>query len=345
MLINRENLLAKLQVVYKTVASTDRVHVQQLFCFTQGTIRSFDGVCGTLCKFDVGVNACVDADQFMQVVKSLPGNFEMHQDARGKIVIRYNDNKSEIELLAESTARFPDFIPKNFQPLLDKESGLAGAVSTLFDLNNTEARTPQFSGIGIKGKFLYALDGNRTTRAELKVPCANPYTIPIHAGLLFSSLGDPSLLVGNRNLLAAIYSEFLIATQLNASDAPTTAIDQQIELSDKQQVFCQFPVELLPALVRCKSFANEKTSGVKLSYAGGKLEVSSSVESKGGIREVIECHLPIDFKIHVQPTHLLDILKRTRVANLASLQLSNGRFLRFNGAGFNHIMCLMSPTT
>lgn len=340
MKVDIKTFLEKLQIVGKTVASSDKVPLFRSFCIKDNFIKSYDGICGTICRYDLpGIEGCTDAGQFLALVKSIGTDFDLSQEDSG---FRITSATTDVLLPTSPVGRFPDFLPKNHHQVLGPDSGLAAAFRTCLRLTD-DSKIPHYSGVGINGSHVYASDGSRATRCDLNVPASSLYTIPRSTASRIAENSDPAKVFGNKNCLAFTYEKSLLVTQLNAVDVPTVAIDSQID-AFANPINVELPENFAESLSRCKLFADEKTSGASFTAGDGKLQIACKAKGRGNITETLDCGFKNAFSVFVHPSNTLDILKLTRSIDLSSLLCQNPRCIRFNGVKFSHLVCLMSPT-
>lgn len=339
MLIDHAKFLSMLQTVFKTVAGDDKIPIYKNFCFQNANVLSYDGICGTACRFTTGVRACVNAEHFMQTISSLSGDFELTQDeSLGQLYIRYKG--SEIEIPTQSPQGFPDFIPKTYSEIYGADSLLGEALQVLLKLTS-ESKTPQFSGVGFYGQYAYATDGSRATRFHVNGNCPGLYSIPLKSARKLAALGTPVRVVGNKHCLVAMYPTHLFVTQLNAVNVPVTAIENQFA-NVSAAWKARLPDELVQTLKRCRLYANEKSSGTQIKSMSNYMVIESQAQGRGKIKERIDHALNHDFDINVNASQIIEAMSLTNEINLYDIMRGDARFMRFEGPRFSHLACLMA---
>lgn len=330
--IAKRDLLAALDRVRSTVASSDTIALHKHFCFQGGSVRTYNGKAGTLTALEMGgMDFCIQADKFYRLMNSLFEHIDFSfNPANGNLNIKSGGNKSLLN--TTDTKAFPHFIPSKLEPWTDCFDLVSQMNKVLFSVGK-DAMKPQLLGVGIRGEYVYSSDLKRMSRARLSSAVASQCTIPADSVEHLVKLGQPTSISKAGGGILAYYeaTKTFYYGPTTAGDFPFNIADSTFTAATGNQ-FYTFPPGLLAALDRVVLLASSEETSVIIQNAKveDKFYLSIYTESQDGTAdEHLEWLYPHEFKFKVAPQLLKQAWENYSYCDLTDVASGINRMLRF----------------
>lgn len=277
------------------------------------------------CSVSSPGRVAVAARHFQEVVRKMPRGTVTLSLKGERCEVRYGDGKGWAEFPTQNADEFPKL------PELkgDGNASLAGdALARLLERTSyaasSEETRPQLNGIlvqgGDKGLSLVATDGHRLARAALKGGFAGisreGVIVPRRAlGAVGRTAEEATSAVeitvaASRNQagFAAHVGEFRVEIMTRLLDGPYPNYEQVIPKDNPYELSVS-RVDLMDAVDRASSHADNVTRQVRLALRKGRVQVSSSTEVGAGSEDVAATYSGEDMDLGYNATYLMDILR------------------------------------
>ena len=311
-------------------------------CLRGGLMSAYDGCYGVISRSPFpDICCCVPADRLETVVRGLSGDIAVSQVKHGLVL---KSGRHTTRLQTADATPFPEILPTHVWPYYTGADFVAALERIAFCASDESARTARFSGAGFRGRYCYATDGHRASRADLSGEVESPISIPRGALRRILSFGEPSRIHRDDNRLVCSYDEHhtVVVASVSALAYPFDAIDQQFGRVLRPADDCVFPDEMVSATQRvCGLLGTQSHKEIRLENTAAGVLTVRSVESEIGLsEEQLSWDYQTPFQVKLDAGLFIDAVKRTRKGNLTDVVTGGRSHIRFYGKEFEHVLAL-----
>ena len=337
--MNSQEVKEILELVSLATTTTANIDTYRNLCFRDGQVSAFNGEFGIICKSPLEINCCVSATMLLNVLKNIPGEFEI-KDEGNSISIVSGSFRSVIA--TSDNVSFPKILPENLVPMPQVEALFSVMKLVSFCCGDSE-KFLHFHGVGVKDNKIYATDGKRAARLELPVSCTEPFVLPKKALKIAEKLGDTKTFFRSENVLVFAYPErsLILVCCLESGKCPFEASDSVFDSEIDPNYDVELPEELPAIINRVVSISKNRTSrSILVGCTENTLLIGCDEKELGASNEMISWKCPYEFTFYINADYLLEVLEITHKANLQDIVCGQSRFLRFKDGSFQCMVAL-----
>lgn len=336
--VDKKEFLESLNRVYPTKA-TSRLNDQlKCFCFQEDRVCTYNGQAGTVTACDLGgAEFCIQADRLWNVVNAMPGEMKLNFEDEQLIV---SSGRNRTTLCTEANTGFPDIIPENSELFYDEHDLLEALLRVSFSIGYDPTK-PELLGAAVIGNHIYASDGNRITRVDIKGNVAEALNIPASTIEHISKLGEPDyFFCANKSQIGCIYkdTQTVYVSSTLEGNFPVTMCEEVLKYSG-DDYYIEFPEELEAAISRVSILVPADDPDIIIENTEDGLNIRTASEL-GDSNDWLDWNFTEKFMFAVHPAYMLATLKKCRNVDLTEVISGQGRFLQFFSEGFSHILGL-----
>lgn len=325
-MIDQEDLMAALSRVKPAVAHSKMNELFRCVVFRNDRLMSFNGNSGIVTKSGIsGVHLAVDADKFVQIVSQLSGQVVLDQQD-GSLVI--TNNRARFKISTAPASRFPDFVPTGMVRWCKSNDFVDAIRKVSFTICNDLSRAA-LVGVGVRGPYVYSLDGKRITRARMTEPATSPAVLSVQTANHLMKFGQPdSVLIGHGHIGAHWSSEdTLYVGALMQSNFPFDAIDGLFSTPPSEDYVVKIPTDLAKAIKLVTPVLDTSTS-IEVENDGEQL-ILSATSQFGEAKHSLPWEFKHKFKISIDSAFLLQAVLRFSFIDFSDVLVGNKRSLGF----------------
>jgi len=322
-----------------------RKPLQEVFafvCFRGGKVSTYDGVSGCITNCDVGgLEFVVHGAKFAKVLGAIDVPSVDLTVQKGWLQLKSGSFTTKIPTL--STFDFPDIMPKGADKCCEATNLIDALKIARVSMSKDEDK-PVVLGAGIRGHYVYSIDGKRVTRALLNQPASCEVSITSNAVNQLVSLGQPTYLFTAGTDLGALFSDekLIFVTRTVQASYPYAAVDKMTEDKQRADAVLLITDALSEAINRVTLFVDKTEAKLTLSCQRDLLTLSTNGQ-QGTAREEVGVSFSHTFKIHVQAERIKQTLKKLKPqsVDLTDVIYGQKRMLRFCDPNYQHCLALM----
>lgn len=351
--LQKVDLMNALDRVRQTASSSQMVQALRSFCFEGNTVRTYNGAAGTCTTLDKGElgDFCVEADRFYRLCSNLFDEIRLSFTPTGRLRVQSGSHNSHLG--AFPVTSFPETKRDGFSKLTEAMNFVECLKVVSFSVSKN-ALKPELSGIGIKGRRVYAADGKRSTCCHLTHPVSikEGLTVPAEAVEHLKKLGNPTEISvccdkdGRPNLFGAYYEQGQTFYSINLlhRNFPFVAADQRFNESPSEYVV-DFPEDTPFVIDRVKLSASKDDSDLSIESTGDGRLILRTASEEGDAIEPMAWDKTLKFKFAVNPDLFKEAFGYCRSLDLKDVVAGGEMFVKFYAPDhqeMHHILALMA---
>ncbi len=310
MLVNRKELLRKLECVADGLARTPSVSQSDCFVFKDGKLHTFNETVACILPFDLGVTGAVSSKELLQVLKKHDKDELDVFEEEGNLIIKVPQEKTSIRM--EDKIRLPLKMdsPERWRPL---PQDFWEAVSFVQNCCAKKDKKQLLTCVHLSNKWVEASDRYQVARWYIDLDLVRPILIRREAlkgaaGLSMTEFGESQSWAHFRNAAGLVLS---CRRYLEEYPNMTSFLD----VTGKT---LKLPKELDGALSRASVFADTDDLGfVRVDLRRDKLKITGT-GANGKHRAVRDCSFDgEEMSFGANPKILSEIGKKTDTAVLS----------------------------
>ena len=321
-----KELLKKLKLTLDSKGISD---YQRMIGFRNGKAMTFNGLCGTVVKCEVGFECCVFGEEFIDQISKLDEDIELSfKDP----IVHLKSGKLKAKFKTTPIVEFPDFIPKDRSELIREDPllfpGLESVAPFVGDKMNA------LGGICIVQDRIYACTEKTATRAMLSKEISDIVHIPESAVESILKFGAPTMLFRARDLVGAYYPDSVTITNQIVARFPWEQVDTAFDVEGPEVTL---PDDVKGVLKRITPSVDDSGDAT---LSGTQTHLTIATESASEDMEWQGCPEPWSCRVNLK--RFGEATKKLKVMRLGSLFTDDPRALVFVGDNYLHAMGLQS---
>ena len=305
MIINREELKQKLNILGKAYASKTPQPVLQFVKFDNDTLTMSNGSVVIISKYESGLKALIPFKQLNDICNKLNGN---------ELDIAIDNNQAIIKCGRSRYAlNIGDFNEYPLYSVLNVDNEIkinSNAFKTCISKINfacgKNEKRPILTGINF-GEFAVSTDSFKLARYDASFGL-NCTIASSDISNLISILNTEEVIVKNNKHTASFeFGDTIYQTRLLEGNYPDTSR----LISDNFVIKCKIKrLDLIDAIDRASIFSNEEYNTIKLSIDKYEVTINSVSNQVGNAVETIDCESNDEIKIACNSQYLLEALAK-----------------------------------
>lgn len=322
-----KSALAKLKLTIDPKGVSEH---HRALCARNGKLMSWDGLCGTVIRLDLGFECCFYGEDFISQVSKLEQDVELELK---KDVLHLKSGKFRSKYATFPAIEFPDFIPKDRSELIRDDPALFPAIESLFPYIGEEMNA--LGGLCIVQDRVYVCSGKTATRAMLTKPISHMVHIPASSVEVLRKIGAPEMLFRAHDLIGAYYPDSVMVTNQIVHRFPWEQVDTAFNIDGPEIELPEDTKGVLKRITPALDDSGDATlSGTPTHLTIATDSASEDMEWQGP---------PEEWTCRVNLKRFGEAVKGTRKVRLGDvIDGGTGRALLFVGDNYLHAMGLQS---
>ncbi len=332
-----------IQKVRHTISKDKSVAAYQWILFRDRKITTFDGNTATITASTIPELECaVLGSKFVTMLDVLnDGRSAQFELVKGWLKVKAGHYETKIPTF--DLRDYPTLAISGSE-MFCEATNLISAMKTIKPSIEKEDKGSPISGVGMRGKFIYATDGKRITRARLNKPVESEISISKTGSDQLVRMGQPDHLFRLGTMIGGLYTsqKTLVMTRTLTATFPYDAVDDMFK-PGKYSLTLDVPADLLESVERVRALADDDETSLHLE-SDGKTLIITTISDTGSAKDVIRFACKKPFKIKVQADRLRASLRtlKPKTIDLSDVIYGDARMLLFSGEDYQHCMALMT---
>lgn len=296
--MNRQDLVQKLELVGRALASTNLIPIFTCFCFDQTTVSAYDDSIGIIAPCETGMSFAVNGATLLGLLKNSNSEEVEFKLDGPDLVIKAGRSNFKLPYQTKDEFLFKEPEDKWDDIQIPIVNGVPKGVSSCLLTSSKDQSQSALMCVALNGGSLYSCNGDALTRfvlpdSEGTVPTHPLYTMPnefcetllkLHVEITYKEAGQ--LEFQNGWVRALMNGGYVVYGRLIENDHPLDHEALIKKTLKSEPTYVAIPEGLDHALSRARVVADPESKPTQLTVEGGKLRLLTDTHL-GTVRDVL----------------------------------------------------------